>query len=82
MYYEIHGSGPAARVAPRRLHDHRERFREALTGFANMAFLGIVSLELGVQEQGVYWSIVIAETTAALAAIGLFRRGTWKQIQI
>lgn len=42
----------------------------------------LLAIELGVGERGVYWSIVVAETAAALVAIGLFRRGTWKQVQV
>lgn len=33
----------------------------------------------GFGPQGVYWSIVIGESTAGLVGIWLFRRGTWKK---
>jgi putative MATE family efflux protein len=42
----------------------------------------LLAIPLGGKEIGVYWSIVIAEATAGLVAIGLFRRGTWKQVRI
>jgi putative MATE family efflux protein len=42
----------------------------------------LLAMELGAQETGVYWSVVVAESTAALVGVWLFRRGTWKQTQI
>ena len=42
----------------------------------------LLALKLGVQQAGVYWSILIAESTAGLVAIILFRRGTWKKMKI
>jgi Na+-driven multidrug efflux pump len=42
----------------------------------------VLAMELGAQETGVYWSVVAAETTAALVGVALFRRGTWKQTLI
>ena len=42
----------------------------------------LLALEWGVGANGVYWSIVVAETAAALIAIALFRRGTWKLTQV
>jgi putative MATE family efflux protein len=42
----------------------------------------LLALKLGAGETGVYWSIVVAESIAALAAIHLFRRGKWKQVQV
>lgn len=38
----------------------------------------LFALKFGVGEPGVYWSIVIAESTAGLVGIWLFRRGRWK----
>ena len=42
----------------------------------------LLALKLGLRETGVYWSIVIAESTAGIIGIALFRRGCWKQIKI
>jgi Na+-driven multidrug efflux pump len=42
----------------------------------------LLALRAGAGERGVYWSIVIAEATAALVGIWLFRRGRWKTIQV
>ena len=42
----------------------------------------LLALKLGAGEAGVYWSIVVAESTAGLVAIWLFRRGKWKQMQV
>ncbi|NNF57418.1 MAG: MATE family efflux transporter [Rhodothermaceae bacterium] len=42
----------------------------------------LLALRWGVGANGVYWSIVVAETAAALLAIALFRRGTWKLTQV
>ena len=41
-----------------------------------------LAIELGAREIGVYWSVVAAESTAAVVAIALFRRGTWKATRI
>jgi putative MATE family efflux protein len=41
-----------------------------------------LAITLGAKSNGVYWSIVVAESTAAVIAIWLFRRGKWKQIKI
>lgn len=41
-----------------------------------------LAINLGLQSTGVYWSIVIAESTAGLVAIWLFRRGKWKQTKV
>lgn len=38
----------------------------------------VLAIVLGVGERGVYWSVVIAESVMAIAAIVLFRRGKWK----
>ena len=42
----------------------------------------LLALQWGVGANGVYWSIVVAETAAALVAIVLFRRGAWKLTQV
>ena len=41
-----------------------------------------LTLELGWGQTGVYWSIVIAESGMALAAVWLFRRGKWKLVTV
>jgi len=38
----------------------------------------LLALQLNVGESGVYYSIVIAESFMAIAAIWFFRRGKWK----
>jgi putative MATE family efflux protein len=38
----------------------------------------LLAIQLGAKQSGVYWSILIAESTAGLVAIALFRRGKWK----
>jgi putative MATE family efflux protein len=42
----------------------------------------LLALRLGVGERGVYWSIVIAESTAGIVGIWLFRRGRWKKREV
>jgi len=42
----------------------------------------LLAMKLGAKESGVYWAIVVAESTAGLMAIWLFRRGKWKQIRV
>jgi putative MATE family efflux protein len=37
-----------------------------------------LAVGMGVQERGVYWAIVIAESAAGLLGIWLFRKGKWK----
>ena len=41
-----------------------------------------LAIRLGLESKGVYFSIVIAEGTIALASVLLFRRGKWKKQQI
>jgi Na+-driven multidrug efflux pump len=41
-----------------------------------------LAFHAGMEENGVFWSIVIAESLAGLVGIWLFRRGTWKQVQV
>ena len=41
-----------------------------------------LAMKLDLKQSGVYWSIVVAESTAGLVAIWLFRRGRWKQIKV
>jgi Na+-driven multidrug efflux pump len=45
-----------------------------------LAYTLAIVLKLG--PVGVFWAIAIAESTAAIVAIILFRRGTWKQVKI
>lgn len=42
----------------------------------------LLAIELGAEERGVYWSIVVGETAAAIVAIALFRMGKWKDVPI
>jgi len=42
----------------------------------------LLALQLGFQANGVYWSVVVAESAAGLVGIWLFRRGKWKQMQV
>jgi putative MATE family efflux protein len=42
----------------------------------------LLAMKLGAGAHGVYWSIVIAESTAGMVAIALFRRGKWKQREV
>jgi Na+-driven multidrug efflux pump len=42
----------------------------------------LLALHLGWGQTGVYWSIVIAESILALAAIWVFRRGRWKLAKV
>lgn len=42
----------------------------------------VLALELGMEVRGVWWSIVISEIVAGLAGIALFRRGTWKRVEV
>src|SRR6185436_1722615 len=37
-----------------------------------------LAIQLGAKQSGVYWAILIAESTAGLVAIALFRQGKWK----
>lgn len=45
-----------------------------------LAYTLAIVLKLG--PVGVFWAIAICESTAAIVAIILFRRGTWKQVKI
>jgi len=38
----------------------------------------VLAIKLGFEEQGVYYSIIIAESIMAITALILFRRGKWK----
>lgn len=38
----------------------------------------VLALKLGAKQNGVYWSIVVAETIAGVLGIALFRTGKWK----
>lgn len=42
----------------------------------------LLSKELGMKQEGVYWSIVIAETFMTIVAIWLFRKGKWKEQKV
>ncbi|TAJ17593.1 MAG: MATE family efflux transporter [Planctomycetota bacterium] len=37
---------------------------------------------LGLEQDGVFWSVCIAESVIAAVAIALFRRGKWKEVQL
>lgn len=41
-----------------------------------------LALELGWGQTGVYWSIVLAESGMALAAVWLFKKGRWKMATV
>lgn len=45
-----------------------------------LAYVMAIMLELG--PQGVFWAVSIAESCIAIAAIILFRRGTWKTVKV
>lgn len=38
----------------------------------------ILAIKSGMNEQGVFWAIVIAESTMTITAYFVFRRGRWK----
>ncbi|HRI59290.1 MAG TPA: MATE family efflux transporter [Saprospiraceae bacterium] len=42
----------------------------------------LLALHLGWGQTGVYWSIVIAESGMALAAMWVFRQGKWKTVKV
>ena len=42
----------------------------------------VLALQFGAKQTGVYWSIVIAESTVGLVAMLLFRKGKWKQTKV
>jgi putative MATE family efflux protein len=42
----------------------------------------LLAISLGAKQTGVYWSIVIAESTAGVVAILLFRHGKWKLTKV
>ncbi|MCI0362578.1 MAG: MATE family efflux transporter [Phycisphaerales bacterium] len=42
----------------------------------------VLAMTLDLKATGVYWSIVIAESTVGIVGIMLFRRGTWKKTQL
>ncbi len=42
----------------------------------------LLAIKFGARQNGVYWSIVVAESTAGLVGIALFRRGRWKQVKL
>ncbi len=41
-----------------------------------------LAITLNIQENGIFWSIAVAESMAALIGIWLFRRGTWKTVKV
>jgi putative MATE family efflux protein len=45
-----------------------------------LAYILAISLNLGVQ--GVFWSVVSAESLAGVAGILIFRKGKWKEVQV
>jgi putative MATE family efflux protein len=42
----------------------------------------LMAIHLGAHQSGVYWSIVVAESTAGVVGIVLFRRGRWKEMKV
>ncbi|HRI79898.1 MAG TPA: MATE family efflux transporter, partial [Cyclobacteriaceae bacterium] len=42
----------------------------------------VLSMKAGFGESGAFWAIAIAESAAAVVAILIFRRGTWKTVKI
>ncbi len=42
----------------------------------------LLAMHTGLEESGVFWAIVLGETSAAVVAILLFRRGAWKTVQV
>jgi putative MATE family efflux protein len=42
----------------------------------------LLSKSLGMGPSGVFWSIGLAYSLSAVIGIGLFRRGTWKKVQV
>ncbi len=42
----------------------------------------ILAKPLGMEQNGVYWSIIIGETIMTFLAIWLFRKGTWKEKKV
>jgi len=42
----------------------------------------VLSMKVGLEQQGVYFSIIIAESILTIIAILLFRRGNWKKQKI
>lgn len=47
-----------------------------------LGLAGIAAFWLGFGPHGVFWSIPIGESVFAVAAMLLFRRGTWKTVQV
>ena len=41
-----------------------------------------LAMPLGFHEPGVYWAVVIAESSAAVVGVVLFRRGGWKTTEV
>lgn len=42
----------------------------------------LLAISLGWKQTGIYWAIVIGETSAGLLAIWLFRKGKWKNVKV
>ncbi len=42
----------------------------------------IFSIQLNVGVQGVFWSVVMAESLAGIAGIVIFRKGKWKEVKL
>lgn len=42
----------------------------------------LLSMPFGMEQMGVFYSIVIAETSFTLIAVTLFRKGKWKEIKV
>jgi len=54
----------------------------ALLALDTVSVRGFSINGLGWGPQGVFWAIAIAETSLAIAAILVFRRGAWKRVQV
>ena len=42
----------------------------------------VLAMKLGFGASGSFWAIAVAESVMAIAAIIIFRRGTWKTVKI
>jgi Na+-driven multidrug efflux pump len=42
----------------------------------------VLAIVLGWGYTGVFWGVFFAETSAGLATLWLFKRGTWKSVKV